>query len=610
MKHNILYGLIAALLCVSLLTSGVSAASNPFTDVSSSDWYYTDVMTAVETGLVNGKTSSAFCPDDNLTYAEAIKLAACMNQLYWNGLVTLTNGDPWYRPYVDYAFANGILSEACDWNASATRAGYMALFAHALPAFALAGINDIPDSSIPDVSVSHPQAEEIYTLYRAGIVQGTDAEHSCSPDSLIKRSEVAAILTRMMYSSARLSFTTAQVSDNGAGWEISLESGTSPVSDDSSAPVTAQPVQTSYTPVSASYSLPANGLVQSSELFTDRDLLQNADLSEASYLTVTDNSTLDITKAGIYVLTGSARDCTIRITADKEDDKVQLVLDGVSIINGSFPAIYVVSADKVFVTTAEESYNTLSVTGAFVSDSVTGNNTDAVIFSKDDLVLNGLGTLTLDSRYGNGITSKDELKITGGMWILSSALDTLEANDSIAACAGTFDITSSKDGLHCENDDAEGYIWIGGGTWTVRASADGIQGTSFVQIDDGTLSISAKEGIEGTNIQINGGDITITASDDGINASRKSTSYPVNIEINGGTLTVSVGQGDTDAIDSNGSITVNGGTIIISCSGSSFDYDGTATYNGGTMIINGQTVNSIPQSLMGGGGMGGRGGRP
>ena len=72
MKHNILYGLIAALLCVSLLTSGVSAASNPFTDVSSSDWYYTDVMTAVETGLVNGKTSSTFCPDGNLIYTLSV----------------------------------------------------------------------------------------------------------------------------------------------------------------------------------------------------------------------------------------------------------------------------------------------------------------------------------------------------------------------------------------------------------------------------------------------------------------------------------------------------------------------------------------------------------
>ena len=79
----------------------------------------------------------------------------------------------------------------------------------------------------------------------------------------------------------------------------------------------------------------------------------------------------------------------------------------------------------------------------------------------------------------------------------------------------------------------------------------------------------------------------------------------MSIEINGGTLTISVGQEDTDAIDSNGSITVNGGTIIITCSGPGFDYDGTAAYNGGTIIINGQRVNSIPQSMMDSGGMGG-----
>ena len=376
--------------------------------------------------------------------------------------------------------------------------------------------------------------------------------------------------------------------------------------------------------VTAEYSTYAYGNLTDTELFTERDLAQNADLSEASAVVLSDNNTIKINKEGVYVLSGTASECTVLVDVDKEE-KVQLVLAGVNVTNSSFPAIYVLSADKVFVTTAQGTENSLSVTGSFVGDTENGVNTDAVIFSKEDLVLNGLGSLTVLSAAGNGITTKDDLKITGGTWTITSALDSLEANDSIAACGGTFAITTNKDGLHCENsdDDTLGWIWIGGGTWTVAAKSDGIQGTTFVQIDDGTLSINASEGIEGTYVQINGGTIGIYASDDGINASRKSRAYSTPmIEINGGDLTVEVGPGDTDGIDSNGDITVNGGTIRVTASMSSFDFDGSAVYNGGTIIVNGEQVDGIPQSMMGGGfggwgggwgfggfGGGGRGGR-
>ena len=153
--------------------------------------------------------------------------------------------------------------------------------------------------------------------------------------------------------------------------------------------------------------------------FTKRDLSQTADTSNAQNITVSDGETIDITDEGVYVISGTANDCTIRVEADK-NAKVQLVLDGVSITNSSFPAIYVVSADKVFITTTD-SENTLTVSGQFTSDGET--NTDAVIFSKDDLVLNGTGTLNVTSYYGNGITSKDDMKITGGTYNIKSALD-------------------------------------------------------------------------------------------------------------------------------------------------------------------------------------------
>jgi len=182
-----------------------------------------------------------------------------------------------------------------------------------------------------------------------------------------------------------------------------------------------------------------------------------------------------------------------------------------------------------------------------------------VIYSKEDLVLNGKGSLTVTSAKGNGITSKDDLKITGGTLKVTAQLDALEANDSIL-------------------------------------------------ISDGDITVTGSEGIEGTYVQINGGEITVTGTDDGINGANKSSAYETAIEIAGGTLNVTVGQGDTDAIDSNGNLYVSGGTINITSTMSSFDYDGTATCTGGTIIVNGQTVNSITSSMMGGG-MGGFGGR-
>ena len=400
--------------------------------------------------------------------------------------------------------------------------------------------------------------------------------------------------------------------------ENSVEENNSQISENEQPSQTQQDIQQSSevkkpsvsnsSTVTANYTSSKSGILDTADIFSERDLTQTADLSNAQSITVSDGQTINITEAGIYIISGSASNCTIKVNADKES-KVQLVLNGVSITNNSTPAIYVVSADKCFITTAENTENTLSVTGTFTSDGDT--NTDAVIFSKDDLVFNGLGTLTINSS-NNGISCKDDLKFTGGTYNITSVEDSIEANDSIAVCDGMFTINSSKDAFHSENDDdnTSGWIYISGGTFNIKSSSDAIQGTSAVQIDGGTLDINSSEGIEATYIQINDGTVKIYASDDGINATKKSTAYSTpTIEINGGNLTVEVGPGDTDGIDANGDIIVNGGTINVTAQMSSFDYDGKAEYNGGTIIVNGTQVDSIPQSArMGGGMMGGRGG--
>ena len=205
---------LLSLFLVLVLALGIAPmalAAMPFVDIAPDAWYNSDVSNAYEMGLINGKTATTFAPDDNLTYAEAVKLAACMHQRYTTGAVTLQNGSPWYQTYVDYCMNNGIISKDYAWEMPATRAGYMEIFANALPADALAQINNVEDGSIPDVSMMHPQAAAIYKLYRAGILQGNDAEHNCNPSASIKRSEVAAILTRMMDASERITFSMGAI---------------------------------------------------------------------------------------------------------------------------------------------------------------------------------------------------------------------------------------------------------------------------------------------------------------------------------------------------------------------------------------------------------------
>ncbi|MCR5157381.1 MAG: carbohydrate-binding domain-containing protein [Butyrivibrio sp.] len=347
-------------------------------------------------------------------------------------------------------------------------------------------------------------------------------------------------------------------------------------------------------------------LIDTTDLFSDRDLEQEADLTDATNFTLTSGEDISITAEGVYVISGTATGSSIIVEA-ADTDKVQIVLDGVSITNEDSPAIYVKSADKVFVTTTD-SENTLKVTGTFTADGEV--NTDAVIYSKEDLVLNGVGTLNITS-YDNGISCKDDLKVTGGTYNITSEADAIEANDSVRISDGTFSIDTAKDAIHAENeeDNTLGYIYISGGTFNIDSDSDGIQATTVLMIDGGTFDIKAGEGLEATYVQINDGTFNIEASDDGINATQKSTAYDVVIEINSGNITVNMGSGDTDALDANGYIYINGGTVDITAQ-FAFDFDKGAELNGGTVTVNGEEVTEISNSMMmGGGGFGGgRGG--
>ena len=162
-------------------------------------------------------------------------------------------------------------------------------------------------------------------------------------------------------------------------------------------------------------------------------------------------------------MSGTLHDGQIIVNAE-DTDKVQLVLNGVNITSATSAAIYVAQADKVFVTTASGSENTLTNGGEYIA--IDENNIDAVIFSKSDLTVNGEGALTIDTKAGHGIVSKDDLALTSGTYTITAASQGLSGKNSVRIADGTYQITAGKDAVHAENtDDADkGFVYIAGGT--------------------------------------------------------------------------------------------------------------------------------------------------
>ena len=331
------------------------------------------------------------------------------------------------------------------------------------------------------------------------------------------------------------------------------------------------------------------------KLFSTKDIEQSIDVDNSTIYEVNDNEDITINKEGTYLINGTSKNTTIIVDTNK-DEKVYLVLNNLNITNDNKPCIYVKQADKVFINITDT--NNLTVTNLF--NNVDDVKVDATIYSKDDITINGKGTLNIKSS-DNGITSKDTIKITGGNINIDCNSDGLEANDSILIYNGNIDIKTKKDGMHAEydEDNTKGYIYIKNCNISINAYDDGIHATTYIEIDNGKLEISAKEGLEATYIQINNGTINIEASDDGINAGKKSNISIPTIEINGGSININMGTGDTDGIDSNGNLYINGGLISINCN-SPFDFDNESKYTGGRLIVNGVETNKISNQMMGG----------
>ncbi len=390
--------------------------------------------------------------------------------------------------------------------------------------------------------------------------------------------------------------------------------------------------------------------------FTDRDLDPSYDEATATKIALdgssasitgegatADGSTVTISADGTYVVSGTLADGQIVVNLPGDDDKVQIVLDGITIHNEDGPAIQVDQADKVFLTLADGSTNVLS-DGASYALSDGEDEPYAALYSKDDLTINGAGALEVTGNYRHAIASKDDTVITGGTITVTSVEDAVRGNDAIK---------------------------IGGGDITVNAGDDAFHSEYLFYIADGTVDVeSCVEGYEAEKIFVHGGETSIVASDDGVNASaaedstndseESGTAMPQGdqppamtqgdegtpparpegdaggrpegamappdeqggqpqdaqgpqdgtgpgrqggtmtmpgaseeclIQINGGTLVVNA---DGDGLDSNGYIEINGGTVFVNGASNSddsgLDYEYGATVNGGNVVLMGSAA--------------------
>lgn len=369
------------------------------------------------------------------------------------------------------------------------------------------------------------------------------------------------------------------------------------------------------------------------ELFSDRDKsAEYGDITAEIKLngkTVTiegdgakaENSTVTITKEGIYRLSGSLDDGQIIVDADKA--KVQLVLDNADITCKNSSPIYGKNSDKIFVTLAENSVNSLTDGSSYNFADEQNSEPDACIFSCDSITLNGTGKLSVNANFADGIHSKDDIVITGGDITVNSTADGIKGKDYTAVCGGKLDITSGEDGIKStETDTALGFVYIEGGDISINAANDGIQAESDAVIAGGAIDIICGGGMENAQPKQNdmgfggrfGGELTppegfenmtppdgfsggnpkspqaeqtadsttTETSDTTTSDSTKGIKGGNSVEINGGEITVNSAD---DAIHSNKDIMINGGKSVLSAGGDGIHADSRIDITSGTVTI-------------------------
>jgi len=314
-------------------------------------------------------------------------------------------------------------------------------------------------------------------------------------------------------------------------------------------------------------------------MFTDRDFDVSYDVSQCVYIRLNGDSieadskatqvsgtSVRLTAEGSYIVSGTLNDGQIIVDADKSE-KIQIILNEASIHSANSAPIYILQADKVFITLADHSENSLSNGGAFAV--IDDNNIDAVVFSKDDLTFNGSGSLAITSPAGHGIVTKDDLAVSGGRYTIEADGHGLSGKQSVRIAGGSFVLDTGKDGIHAENNDdpSLGFCYISGGDFLISADGDGIDATSSVGIYGGTLDITTN------GVPIGG----TSASQTGANASRGGMMMAPSIDVEFETSSKGI---NADAV-----LSVYGGDITVNAASHCIHSEGEMIITGGLLQL-------------------------
>lgn len=348
------------------------------------------------------------------------------------------------------------------------------------------------------------------------------------------------------------------------------------------------------------------------DMFTQRDDKTAYDAENAVYIQLNGNSatassdsvqisgsTVTVKEEATYVISGSLKG---ELVVDAPNTaKLQLVLNGVDITCQTSAALYIQEADKVFVTLAEGTRNALT-SGSSIA-TVDGSNVDGALFSKQDLTLNGSGSLTVISTTAHGIVCKDDLVITGGTYVVNSASHGLDANDSVRIKNAALTIDAGKDAIHCENSEnaTKGFVYVSGGAIHAEAEGDGIAASAYMQITGGTIDLLVGGGSEngskahsdnfggfmggghgGGRPGGTGGNPSQSTGTEESSTSMKGLKSANSMLISGGIFVIDSAD---DSIHSDVSVIINGGTFTIASGDDAIHAEDTLTITAGKVDI-------------------------
>ena len=302
---------------------------------------------------------------------------------------------------------------------------------------------------------------------------------------------------------------------------------------------------------------------------------------------VVDGSTVTVTSDGTYNLSGTLNDGRVIVDTDDSDDVI-LILDGVNITCSDNAPIFVVNASDAVIRLADGTENFIT-DGDTYTYPVGEDEPDAAIYSKDDLVIEGGGSLIVDANFKHGIASRDDIDINGGTITVTAQKHGILGRDSVVILDGNISINAGSDGIQSNNDSNpdKGYITIEGGTIEVTAGSDGVQAETTFAMRGGDLTVAADDDAihAGTSAAIIGGNLDITASYEGIDSpavtidnatidivstndaiSATSDDGSSTVSIYGGSLTIAAG---TEGIQAEAQVFISGGTLDITTGGGS-----------------------------------------